>query len=49
MLLVLMARIEFGESVSNGKYAFKADINRVYTYYCCSNKMYTMTQNDNMT
>nr|CAG4635055.1 EOG090X0D99 [Alona affinis] len=34
--------IESGERVSNGKYAFKADIDGVYTY-CFSNKMSTMT------
>ncbi len=34
--------IESGERVSNGKYAFKADMDGVYTY-CFSNKMSTMT------
>nr|CAG4643490.1 EOG090X0D99 [Ilyocryptus agilis] len=34
--------IESGDRVSNGKYAFKADLDGVYTY-CFSNKMSTMT------
>lgn len=34
--------IESGERASNGKYAFKADMDGVYTY-CFSNKMSTMT------
>ena len=34
--------IESGDRVSNGKYAFKADMDGVYTY-CFSNKMSTMT------
>ena len=34
--------VESGERVSNGKYAFKSDMDGVYTY-CFSNKMSTMT------
>lgn len=34
--------VESGQRVSNGKYAFKADQDGVYTY-CFSNKMSTMT------